>query len=302
MVENKDVYQKLVFRKLIRKDVSHLMNSGFSFSKSVIDPPIVHKLVHAARLIPREMGLVAFHVKDKKAIGHLKLFKHTNSLYSIKCVFTNPNYRKMGVASGLINYAFILAKNAGGKKIFLTANPQSNAGRLYSKLGFRPIINTSTILTAGFPKSQFEDKYRLFSLDMMSKKNKQIIYDLYEKYLGSKWVDFFETRNEIIFNGFSQDFQRLPFKVMFINNLKNSFALVSNNVIFSKATVELYTASDDLVDPMLKGLFQLLRYRGVVTAKLTLFNIKASKIDHKNFDLLKEMSYAYALMFMGKIL
>jgi predicted GNAT family acetyltransferase len=176
MDEGKVVSEKVVFRQLMRKDVADLLNGEFYFSKDVLAPPVEQKILHAARLISHEIRIVAFHVEDKRAIGHLKLVNHTKSLYSIKYVFTNPRYRKLGVASRLFKYALALARKKGGKKLFLTADLNDDSGRLFAKLGFRPIVNTSTILTGGFPELPFENQNRLVSLDLHSKSNRHKLY------------------------------------------------------------------------------------------------------------------------------
>jgi N-acetylglutamate synthase-like GNAT family acetyltransferase len=298
--KKKLVTEQFILRRLMRKDVAHLIDGGFCFSKKVIAPPITHKLLQVSRLAPPEIGLVAVHVKDGLAIGHLRLVNHTNSLYSIQCVFTNPRYRRMGVASGLINYAFTLARRKGGKKIFLTADPLSPEGELYSKLGFTPIINASTILTAGSAKSLSKTQHRIIQLDRRSKSNKQKIYNLYENCLGPKWVEFFETNNENIFNGFSQNFRRSPFRMVFIDNSENCFALVKSSPLLGKATVEICSASDNFVMPMLKGLFWTLRQKEIVFLKITILNIKTSRISEKGLSFLWNMYYAHRLTFMGK--
>jgi hypothetical protein len=62
--------------------------------------------------------------------------------------------------------------------------------------------------------------------------------------LGARWIDFFETNNKKIVNGFSKFSTIL--RAAFVNDLSNSFALVSNNLPpLGKATVELCTPSDD---------------------------------------------------------
>jgi len=64
----------------------------------------------------------------------------------------------MGIATGLLNYAFALAKNLGGMKVVLTADyPSSDASKLYVKLGFRTIVDDSAIFAAGSPKAPFEN-------------------------------------------------------------------------------------------------------------------------------------------------
>ena len=300
MNENKVLNEKFVFRQLMRKDVVDLMNAGFPWPNNVILPLMEQKILQATRLIPREIGVVAYHSEEKLAIGYLMLVNHNKSLFSIRQVFTNPHYRGMGVATGLLNYALGLARESGGKKVFLDVVPYGNAKKLYVKLGFRRIVNTSIVFTAGSLKLPSENQTRLFSLNLRSKSNKQTLYSIYENCMGAKWIDFFEITVENILNGFSQDFRRPCFKAAFVNDSANAFALVSNIPPLSKARIELCTTSDDYVIPMLKNLFQILRQKGITYVKIVLLNVKAPKLNDKDFSLLKKMDHANLLICMGK--
>ena len=300
MDENKVLNEKFVFRQLMRKDEADLMNAGFPWPKNILFPIMEKKILQATRLIPREIGLVAYHSEEKLAIGYLMLVNHNKSLFSIRQVFTNPHYRGMGVATGLLNYALGLARESGGKKVFLDVVPYGNAEKLYAKLGFRRIVNTSIVFAAGSLKLPFEKQYRLFSLDLSSKSDKQTLHNIYENCMGAKWIDFFEITVENIFNGFSQDFRRSCFKAAFVNDSANAFALVSNIPPLSKARIELCTASDDYVIPMLKDLFQILRQKGINYVQIVLLNVKAPELNDKDFSLLKKMGHANLLVCMGK--
>lgn len=230
----------------------------------------------------------------------MQLVKYTRSLYSIKYVFTNPNYRKLGVASGLLNHAFDLVNKKGGKKIFLTVDLESDASKLYAKLGFKRIVGSSAILTGGFPKSSFEDQNTIYPIDLRSKDNKQKLYSIYKSCMGTEWIDFFGTNSENIGNGFSQGF-RHSLRTAFINKNENSFALVSKNFpILGNTMVELYTSSDDYVVPMLKDLFRILKKKRTSYAYITLLNIKATETDEKKLGLFGEMNYSFLVQFMGK--
>jgi GNAT superfamily N-acetyltransferase len=295
--------ERIAFRQLECEDVAYLLKSGFPFGKNKIAPHLEHRLLHATRLIPHETGLVAYHIDDKFPVGHLKLVKHTKSLYSIKYVFTSPHYRKMGVASGLLNYAFSRAKEWGGKKVFLNANyPSSDAARLYLKLGFKTIVDTSVLFTGGFPKTLFENHGNLFSLDLHSKDSKQILYDIYKNCMGNKWTEFFETNKDNILNGYSQDFPHFYFKTALINYSANSFALVFHRPPLRKATVELYTSSDEAIPHMLKGIFQILRLRGIVHTSVAIVNVIDRDFNKKNVNLLHKMNFTIQLVFMIKSL
>jgi hypothetical protein len=121
--------------------------------------------------------------------------------------------------------------------------------------------------------------------------------------MGAKWIDFFETNNKNMLNGYLQDFRHSLFKTAFINDSANSLALVSCNPPLGKAIVEIYTISDKFVDPMLKGLFRILRRSRIAYTRVTILNIKDHQfINNINSGLLNQMDYALQMMFMGKYL
>ena len=128
---------------MIRKDMPNLIDSGFPFSNIAFNYSLKERIFRAINLSPRQLSLVAFHTGKKRAIGFLSLVMHTKTLCSVRYIFTDPNFRKMGVATGLINYASILAKEKRAKRVFLTTDRISDATRLYQKLGFRKITEAS---------------------------------------------------------------------------------------------------------------------------------------------------------------
>ena len=303
MQESKLPTGKIVFRQLMPKDVAHLLDSGFSFGEDKIAPGLEHRLLHAARLIPREMGLVAYHVNDKRTVGYLQLVRHAESLYSIRFVFTSPQHRRMGVASGLLHYASSLAEERGGKKMFLTVKyPDSDAARLYLKLGFRIIADTSVVYAMGFPKLPFEKRDQPFSCDLHSETNKHTLYNIYRNCMGSKWMGFFETSAKSMLDGFSEDYGRSYFKTALVNDSANSIAIVFLRPLQRKAAVELYTASDEVILPMLNEVFRILKHRGVTYASIALLSVIDPDFMMKDFGLLGKMDFGVQLMFMGKSL
>ena len=57
-----------------------------------------------------------------------------------------------------------------------------------------------------------------------------------------------------------------------INDIGDSFALVFNTPFSSKATVELYSASEPSITSILEDLLKILTNRGISFAQITLFN------------------------------
>jgi ribosomal protein S18 acetylase RimI-like enzyme len=296
---------RVIFRPFRREDAESLVNTNaLNFSIGVLNPSLQHRYLSVTGLIPQEKGLVAHHIEEKRAVGYLQLIKHTASLYSIKYVFTDPSFRRMGIAKGLLRYAFSYAKENGGKKIFLTEGyPRGIQSELYGKMGFRTIVPTSMAYIAGFGKFPLESKDRLNLLHVHSKKDRRKLFSIYERLMGEKWVSFFENNSDNIVKGFSQNFRRFSFKSSFINELENSFAIVSSNPpLLRIASVELYSASDELIPSLLQELFRILHNRGIAYTKITLLNIKDEEFAAKNPYLFNQMDYVFQMMFMGRLL
>jgi ribosomal protein S18 acetylase RimI-like enzyme len=153
-----------------------------------------------AGLIPRSTGIVAIIVEQKYAIGFLSLVQHTKSLFSIKFVFVNPKYRKMGIAARLIDYAICQAKQRGAKKIYLNADINNNSlVNYYRKLGFDLIIDNSMLWGNGFSaKLPIAPNNHLTYLNIRSKTNIDRLLKTYTRYMGKQWVDFLILTREIL--------------------------------------------------------------------------------------------------------
>jgi GNAT superfamily N-acetyltransferase len=298
--------RKVIFRRYRREDFNSLVNMrGVTFSKEILNPSLQNRFFNAIGLKQQKKGLIAYAEEENRIIGYLELIKNTASLYSIQNIFVDSRFRGRGIATGLLSYAFSCAKENGGKKVFLTGGyPHGNeAELLYEKMGFRTIVTTSMAYVGNFGKFPLESEDHLIPLDIHSNRDRRKIFSVYKSLMGEKWVSFFENSSGNIVKGFSQDFQRFSFKVVFINEFENSFAIVSSYFpLLSMASVELYSASDELIPSMLQELFRILHNRGITYAKTTLFNIKDREFAAKDPYLLNQMDYALQMMFMGRLL
>jgi GNAT superfamily N-acetyltransferase len=291
---------EVIIRELMRKDSRDLIDVGFPYPIRVLYPSLRDDFLQATRLKPREIGLVAYHTGKKRAVSFLSLVAHTHLLYSIRYVFADPNFRQMGIATRLLNEALIFAKRRGGKKFFLTAYPFGAAIRIYRKIGFRRIVNTSLVKGAGSP-ANFLNEYRnqLITLRTTSLENKDHLFSIYKRSMGQEWVDFFGNNAENLMNGYSKDYQHFFSKKAFINYSKESFALVFKRPFFHDAYVELYGLSDANFPSMLKALMDILHNQGINYVSITLFNIT----DQHCLSLLQEYNfYPYQAILMGKSL
>jgi GNAT superfamily N-acetyltransferase len=61
------------------------------------------------KLLPQATRLIAYDAEERKLLVHLHR-GDTSTLYSIKYVFVDPEYRKLGIASRLLINAFAIAK------------------------------------------------------------------------------------------------------------------------------------------------------------------------------------------------
>ena len=111
--------KKIVIKALAHDDANDLISAGFPFGNEPLNQPRIYRFLQAARFFPHTTKLVAYNVEEKRAIGFLCLVENTTSIYSIKFVFTDPRFRKMGVATRLLNFALLLAKKRGAKKVHL---------------------------------------------------------------------------------------------------------------------------------------------------------------------------------------
>ena len=293
--------EKVVYRKFRRKDLADLMTPDFPFRTAAFNPTFYHRFLHIAKLIPHETKLVAYHVEKKYAIGFLQLTEHKESIYSINCVFTNSNFRRMGVATELLKYALSLVKSKNGKKCFLTAvYPNSDRAKLYGKLGFKPIVNTSIVYSAGFLTSLPSDnRYQLISLDTSSTRDRDMLFGIYKRCMGEKWVNFFETNKDNLINSFSQDFRHFCLKTALVDESESAFVLVFYYPPLSTATVRVYTTSNEVIPSIIEELYRILQSRGIGYTKITLFNIKEDTIKNKDLKFINKMDFALYLTFMG---
>ena len=289
-------------RQFRSSDSFDLIDAGFPYGYDVLKRFSGENFLQKINLVPRETRLVVYHIRKQRVIGFLSLLAHNRLLYSIRYVFSDPNFRQMGVATSLINYALNLAKNKGAEKIFLTsdADPLSSASRLYQKLGFR-IISSNPILKGNGNTSNFQTEKvsSSFTISLSSRISYDPIFDVYKKSLGEELIDFFGINRDNFINGISQDFQHFFMKNVFINNSRESVALVFNLPFTRTATAELYSKSPSLTNDLIVALNKNLIERGTKHLTISSFNAKTDL----NFDLLSDKKFhPYRALIMGRSL
>jgi len=272
--------ENIIFRHATGKDINNFVNAGFA-EVNEVNLSFVGRVFQAANGMPRQTGLVAYNVQEKCAIGFLSLVKHTKWLCSIRHLFTNPAFKKMGVATGLINYASIEAKKRGARKEFLDVLIDNfYAIDFFSKLGFKKASTTSIVnlrgsLASCARKFPLEHKNQLISLNTSSKKNFASHFSIYQRCMGHEWTDYFETDNNNLINGFAQDYRRFFSKEALINDSSDFLALVFKLPPFSSASLELYNTSSSTILPLLGDLFEKLQRKEISWINMRIFNMNS---------------------------
>jgi ribosomal protein S18 acetylase RimI-like enzyme len=289
--------KNIIFRNFLKSDTIDLAGAGLNLARA----PLHERIFQAIGFEPRKMGFVAYHTREKQAVGFLLLTEHTTWLYSVKSIFTDPNLRKMGVATGLLNFALSQAKSRRARKVFLNVTASEDfLINQYTKMGFRVIAKSLEVWAHAHVLEipiQHENKLTVLSLD--SRKNKNLLLGICQRCMGKEWMDFFEINNDNLINGFSQDFRRFFFRSGFINNSADSFAIVFSRPLSHIAFVEMFTTMDSAIPSLLEGLINILRSGGKVYARIKLFNVN----DNVTVDLLKEnQQYLDHTLCMGSYL
>jgi GNAT superfamily N-acetyltransferase len=275
-------------RQIRPEDVAPLLKVGFAY-KWVLNQSLSNRLYKMTGLVPHVTGFVVYHVQENVAVGYLSLIKYTKSLYCVKFVFIAPSYRRMGLATGLLNYSLSYAKDHGAKKVYL--NPDSRDSILlnfYLKRGFGLIVDSLMLWGGQSPeKMGYERNGNIIASNAAPEKSKDRIFSLCKEYMSTDWVDFFNLSRHNILNGFSQEFKHFFSKDVFVFDSANCVALIFKRPFFNTGSVELYVSSDSVISQVLNELSIILSKKGVVWSKITIFNIKSPE----SFNLLNEMEF-----------
>lgn len=293
----------IVFRKFSKNDSAPFTSLGFNLIDVVSKKPIYERIFETIGFEPCKRGLVAYHVQAKRAVGFLSLVEHTSWLYSIKFVFVDPRFRRMGIGTGLLDFALSQARKRGAKKIFLNVSPKQDfVINFYTKLGFRPIMRNLEVWAHTYVSDlPIQTKINLVPLNLNQKENRTLLFDISYHNMGKEWIDFFELNINNLTNGFSQDFRRLFYRFAFLNDTQDSSAMIFTRPLIGKylTFLETFIDSDTYVPSMLENLTGILQRKGVVYARIKLFNVK----NNATVDLIKQKEqYLYDSVCMGLIL
>ena len=276
---------------MTREFATDLMKHNVFAGADVLDQGLICNILKSIHFRARSVRLVACHNENKTAIGFLRLKENTDKFYLLEDVFVDPNYRNMGIATRLLNYAIALAKEKKRKKVSLNVNiTNTNAINLYKNCGFKEIGRT--IMGQGYASGSnrfrvikralighgFQAKLTLgkdsplVELNTNTEKNRETLFRIYQRCVDQRWIDFFEVDANSLVNGSRRIWQPPFFRNVLINAKFNSFALIFNYPFSHKATAELYSTSDTLIPPMLNDLSKTLKNRGIPFTQITAFN------------------------------
>lgn len=275
MNEKKKALDEIIIKPLDYKDSIDLINAGYPFSRATLKRSLLETFFQTINFHRRETRFVAYHTNRKRAVGSLFLEMHTKQLYSIRYVFSDPEFRQRGIATELVRYSLTFAKKRGAKRVFLSAEPLSTASRIYQKFGFRPVLKNSVVSGAGKTFFQFDNTKHLLKPHSISQENRSALFDVYAGCLGQDFIDFFDINKYNFVNGYSQDFRYLFRKRVFINDLADSLALVFTRPLTHTSSIELHSRSDSFFSDMIKTLNRILYKQGMNYLTINALNVKS---------------------------
>jgi GNAT superfamily N-acetyltransferase len=289
-MNEQNTQQKIKIKHLTPQASKDLRKYSFFAGVEVLNQGLLHNFFQSLKLLPKATRLVAFDIEKKKAVGFICLEENTKSLYSIKYVFVDPEYRNRGIASRLLGNACTIAKTKGATKVNLNVYVTStNAIALYKKLGFRDIgyttlqqkctsdfsrlvtIKRFIFIQENLAYRKIEKENQLFEIQP-NLKNRKKIFDIYKLCMSQPWIDFFEIDSDNIIDGSRHVWQPLFFRHILINNPGNSFALIFKSPLSNKVIVELYSTHIDIVPSILEDLLKILSKRGITFTQIWLFH------------------------------
>lgn len=282
----------ITIKELAFDDAINLISAGFPFGNNELTTSRLHHFKQTFSLILRSTRLVAYHTQEKRAVGFLYLGECTPKIFSIKYVFTNPQFRKMGVASKLLNYAFYIAKKKGASKLCLDVEESDSLViRLYQSFGFEPVgtklvvqgyltdsprlrVITQTLAGKGyFEKFNFQKRGSLIPLRATSQSIKNLFFDVCQRCIDKQLIDFFELDRNNIMNGYDQTCQPLFLRDVLINDSRSFYSLIFNLPLTSYALVEAGKVKGLSIKPLMNEILKTLNLRGIGYTHLALFNV-----------------------------
>jgi GNAT superfamily N-acetyltransferase len=285
---------KISITELTKPFAAQLREDPYFTGSDVLEIGLIKNVLTAVGLHPRVTRLVACNNKRTHAIGFLCLKETNRQNYTIEKIFVHPNYRKRGIASLLLKQAMFIAKEKGAKKVNLSVYTDNiNAIRLYRNLGFKQV--GQKVLGQGFlsdraplrvmkrlikgqgalTKLALDKRDRLFELKTNSNRNNELLYKVIKESMSRDWLDFFEIKSSNPITSARHTWQPKFYKHILINDQKNFFALIYHLPFSSKATIEVYSTSNEITPLMLNILLKKISNMGISFIQILCFDRSA---------------------------
>jgi len=290
-----DPKRKIVIRQLLPESANDLISAGFPFGDKELFLSLRYNFMKAFRFLPNSTRLIAYHTEEKRTIGFLCIMEDNPKIYSIKYVFIDPHYRRMGIASQMLDSAILLAKNNGAKKIYLDVEQEKTAVvELYKKFNFKILqsrlvgkgylsknsrlrVISQTLLGQGYLAGLKHKNGPLISFQHYSNSAGELLFDVCSRCMNNNFIDFFQIDSHNSLNGYTQLNQPFVIKDVLIDSSAKSYALVFNAPLFSNATVEVGCISEKAMSYTFDDLFKFLSKKGMSYVNLTVFNVNDVK-------------------------
>jgi len=173
---------EFTIRRYKQSDLGALLRSGYPF---YVARTLRQRL--SSLLFSNEHHLVAS--VENEVAGTLTITKCKRQIWEIRFVYTNPSYRRRGIASGLLSYAIRLSKRTNVKKLILDVKSGNEAAKkLYEKLGFTNVISFT------WGEGPTDIKLRK---DMLFKNSREEgLVEMYRPCVGDNFIRFFDDNNK----------------------------------------------------------------------------------------------------------
>lgn len=301
------------FKSEFASELNALFRSN-SEDTTILNHGFKYNVLKALGYLPPVTRLVAYNARDKTPIGFIALEETAKTIFSIQFLFVNPNYRKLGIGTRLLEAAIAIAKKKGAEKLNLVVfTAKSGAIELYRRYGFREMGKTTLVqgFLPGFSVSnavwrvllrrsglKSDPLKNVLFASSMSAYVRKICFGIFRSCLGDDWVGFFQLTPDNLKYG-SRNVWQPSFVKALVGRGDDCFALLFNQVFPFRDIIELFIEPGVALYPVLEDLLSILSSRGVGFTKFWLYGLTE---DISVEWLSKSKMMAFDFVCMGKSL
>lgn len=103
------------------------------------DPSVPAAFAAIRRGAPADVAYWMAYV-DGKAVAYVWSWLGVDGVGVVEDLFTDPEYRRRGIATALIAHGVVDARARGAGPVVISADPSDTPMHMYATLGFRPIV------------------------------------------------------------------------------------------------------------------------------------------------------------------